>query len=81
MEADYGLKCSDANGKFEPEYAAYHPWVWVAAVAYALGVPLCFRVLVRRYAADGKAGDKVVETALGTLNARSSTHVTEDAGA
>ena len=67
MEADYGLQCGYAsvhNDKPTPKYESFYPYVILAGIAYALGVPLFFMGLVRRYADDGKAGDKVVETAL-----------------
>ena len=61
LEADYGVSCDS------PRYDTYYPWVGAAAFAYAVGVPLLFVYLIRRFKYRGKAGDKVVQAAIGPV--------------
>ena len=67
LEADYSQKCRDNNNEQMPKYASYYPWVWVAAMAFAVGVPVLFWYLVSRYSSHGQAGDRVVQSALGWM--------------
>ena len=53
---------------FVGEYKRYRPWVFMAAMFYAFGVPLLFVYLVYRFKHNGIAGgDKVVRGALGWM--------------
>ena len=63
MEADYGVECFDAEGK----YSDYVMLTGLAAFAYAAGVPALFMFLVYKYKDQGRAGDRTVQKALGWM--------------
>jgi len=68
LEQDYSVQCGDAsedNSKFIGQYAAYRPWVFVAAVVVAFGVPGLFLYLVYKFKPLAMNGDTVVRKALG----------------
>ena len=52
---------------FTAKYWSYVPAVSVAALGYAFGVPLLFGYLLFHFKEVGKAGDKVVQKALGWM--------------
>ena len=56
--------CRDSDGNVDPRYARYAPWTGLAAASFAVGVPLLFYYLVRRFKRHGQRGDTVVQKAL-----------------
>ena len=61
LEADMSVNCESEK------YKRYSPFVGVFAVLWACGVPVLFLCLVNRFEHHGKAGDKVVEAAIGWM--------------
>ena len=67
LAADFSVSCKDAENNYDSKYAFYIPIVAVCGVTYALGVPLLFVFLVKKFHVQGKHGDKVVKRALGWM--------------
>ena len=63
LEADYGVECWDAAGK----YGRYSGVVGAAAAFFMFGVPSLFVYLVYKFQNAGKEGDTVVSNALGWM--------------
>ena len=55
LDADYAVECGTTR------WNKYAPWVGVAGIAYALGVPWIFVFLTNKFHEQGKCGDKVVQ--------------------
>ena len=57
----YSIECKGDR------YDAYRAWAGAMGAVYAVGVPLLFHFLVRRFKDCGKSGDAVVDSALGWM--------------
>ena len=67
MAGCWGPRDAEGNndGKYDERYASNIPLAFAFACIYSLGVPALFIWLVYRFKADGQAGNRVIQGALG----------------